>query len=222
MHQLCVAELVARCTTATSHYRHYQSSSNVFAMELFRRAICERDELAWEALYTQYRGMVRAWLCNHPAWPTIGDDLDSWVNCVFARFWSAVTPDRFASFPILAALLRYLKLCTHSVLLDELRARHVRQIQPLSEDVVATGDEDAERTVLVRVTSEALWTAINAEVRDETERLIACLGLALGMKPQEIHARHPDRFASVTQVYTVKRNLLDRLRRNAAIRQFVS
>jgi hypothetical protein len=107
------------------------------------------------------------------------------------------------------------------VLLDEVRARRVDRLQPLSEDVVATGVGNAERTVLERATSEALWTAIEAEARDEAERLVAYLSFALELKPQEIHARHPDRFASVAQVYTIKRNLLDRLRRNAAIRQFL-
>lgn len=219
--QLSVADLAARCATATSHFRHDQATTDAFAMELFRRAVCERDELAWEALYAQYRGMVRAWLCRHPAWPSICDDLEDWVNCVFERFWGAVTPDRFGSFPTLAALLRYLKLCAHSMMLDELRARHVRQVQPLSEDVVATGVGDAERTVTESATGEALWAVIDAEVKGEAERLVAYLSLALELKPQEIHARHPERFVTVAQVYTVKRNLLDRLRHNPTIRQFV-
>jgi hypothetical protein len=220
--RLSISALVAQCQAEKGRFQRHQSSSDAFAMELFRRAICERDERAWEAVYAQYRGMVRAWLSRHPAWPTVGDELDGWVNCVFARFWAAVTPNRFTCFPTLAALLHYLKLCTHSALLDEVRARHVRQLQPLSDDVVATGVGNAEHTVLESAASETLWAAIEAEVRAESERLVAWLGLALELKPQEIHARHPEQFASVTQVYTVKRNLLDRLRRNAAIRQLVS
>jgi DNA-directed RNA polymerase specialized sigma24 family protein len=220
--QLSIADLTDGCATATSHFRHDQATSDACAIELFRRAICARDELAWEAIYTQYHGMVRAWLCRHPAWPTIGDDLEDWVNGVFERFWSAVTPDRFCSFPTVAALLRYLKLCAHSVLLDELRARHGRRMQPLTEGIVATGVGNAERTVLASVTNKALWSAVEAEVKDEAERLVAYLSLALEMKPQEIHARHPEQFPSVAQVYTIKRNLLDRLRHNTAIRQLVS
>src|SRR5262249_2221811 len=163
--------------------------------------------LAWEAVYAQYRGLVRAWLCRHPVWPTVGDDLDDWVNCVFERFWAAVTPDRFLSFPTLASLLRYLKLCTHSVLLDGLRTQHHRQRDAGCGHGFETGAEDAERAVLERVTSEVLWTAIDAEVRNEAEHLVAWLGLALEMKPQEIHARHPEQFATVQHVYTIKRNL---------------
>jgi hypothetical protein len=220
--QLSVADLGARCATETGRYQDHRSSSDAFAVELFRRAICERDELAWEAVYAQYRGMVCSWLCRHPAWPSIGDDPEGWMNCVFERFWAAVTAERFDSFPTLAALLRYLKLCAHSVLLDELRARHVRQMQPFSEDIVATGMGNVERTVLESATSEALWAVIDAEVKDDAERLVAWLSLVLGLKPHEIHARHPEQFASVKQVYTVKRNLIDRLRRNPTIRQFVS
>jgi hypothetical protein len=213
--------ITAWCATATDRFRYHQDATDAFAMELFRRAICERDELAWEALYTQYRGLVRAWLCRHPAWPSIGDDCEEWVNCVFERFWSAITPERFGSFPSLAALLRYLKLCTHSVLLDELRARHGQQTKSPSEEIVATGIGDAEHMVTEGAASAALWAAIDAEVKDDAERLVAHLSLALELKPQEVYARHPERFASVTQVYTVKRNLLDRLRRNPTIRQFL-
>jgi hypothetical protein len=75
--------------------------------------------------------------------------------------------------------------------------------------------------VLERVTGKALWAAIEAEVKDEAQYLVACPGPALELKPQEILARHPEQFASVTQVYTVKRNLFDRLRRNPTIRQFL-
>jgi DNA-directed RNA polymerase specialized sigma24 family protein len=219
--QLPVADLAARCAMATSRFRHDQTTTDAFAMELFRRAICERDELAWEAVYVQYHGMVRTWLCRHPAWPSFGGDLEDWASLAFERFWAAVTPDRFASFPTLAALLRYLKLCTHSVLLDELRAQHRRQTTPISERIVDASVENAEDTVTESGASEALWAAIEAEVKDEAERLVAYLGLVCELKPQEIHARYPEQFASVTQVYTVKRNLLDRLRRNPTIRQFL-
>ncbi|CAA9541297.1 MAG: hypothetical protein AVDCRST_MAG88-32, partial [uncultured Thermomicrobiales bacterium] len=48
------------------------------------------------------------------------------------------------------------------------------------------------------------------------------LCLALELKPSEVHARYPDRFASVADVYRIKRNLLDRLRRSPEIRRFLA
>jgi hypothetical protein len=60
------------------------------------------------------------------------------------------------------------------------------------------------------------------EIKDEAARLVAYLSLALKRKPQAIHECHPEQFVTVAEVYTVKRILLDRLRRKPTIRQFVS
>ena len=58
---------------------------------------------------------------QHPASERIHEREDC-VNLVFERFWVAIGPDRFAEFPSVAALLKYLKMCVHTVLIDEVRA----------------------------------------------------------------------------------------------------
>ncbi len=68
---------------------------------------------------------------------------------------------------------------------------------------------------------QELRRAIDAELHDEAERLVAHLCLVLDLKPREVYERHPDRFADVADVYRVKRNLLERLRRSPAIRRFL-
>ena len=62
---------------------------------------------------------------------------------------------------------------------------------------------------------------MEAELLDQAERLVARLCLVLDLKPREVYERHPDRFADVADVYRVKRNLLERLRRSPAIRRFL-
>jgi hypothetical protein len=57
-----------------------------------------------------------------------------------------------------------------------------------------------------------------AEVQNEAERLVAHESFALDLKPGEIFERYPLHFADTADVYRVKRNLLDRLRRNPRIR----
>ena len=53
---------------------------------------------------------------------------------------------------------------------------------------------------------------------DEAERLVVYLSFVLDLKPAAIHGRHPGRFGSMADVYRVKRNALDRLRRSPEIR----
>jgi hypothetical protein len=89
--------------------------------ELFRQAICQADEHARAVLLTTYRGLVAAWIHRHPARVQVGESDDHWVCRTFERFWAATRPERWSKFPDRTAVLVYLKLCAHSVLMDEVR-----------------------------------------------------------------------------------------------------
>jgi hypothetical protein len=119
----------------------------------------------------------------------------------------------------LAAVLRYLKLCAHSVLLDAHRAMHVDRVWPLTENGIHIDTEITERKVVDHLTRDELWAAIAALVKDGRERLVAYSCWVLEMKPREVYARHPERFAGVADIYAIKRNLLDRLRHHARIQE---
>ena len=220
---LSLGELARRCREETSQYLRGDSTGGAFCFEIFRRAIREREERAWEAVFAQYRGMVLAWVHRHPAWRTGREEDAYWTNRAFERFWVAVTPERFATFPNIASLLRYLKLCTHSVLLDDARARRAASFQSLDDrgagEAAETGD--IAETTIGNLTGNDLWRVIEAELRDETERRVAYLSFVLGLKPRVIAEAHPELFGDVADVYRLKRSLLDRLQRNAAIRQFL-
>src|SRR3954453_12003781 len=52
--QLPIAELGALSRQHAGRYLSRVPPDDAYAFELFRRAICERDESAWASLYTQY------------------------------------------------------------------------------------------------------------------------------------------------------------------------
>jgi DNA-directed RNA polymerase specialized sigma24 family protein len=183
-------------------------------LDLFRRAIVESDQLAWNALYAQYQRLVRTWLRRHTAAALVGEADDYLVNRTFERFWLYVKPDRFNSFAGLSALLQYLKLCAHGVLLDEARAQSRRQALPGSGHEQPSAFEE----VIEQEAAITLWQLVETEAHDESELTIATLSFIHGLKPREIYEQHPDRYASIDEVYRIKRNLLDRLRRDELIR----
>jgi hypothetical protein len=191
-----------------------------YSRELFRRAICERDPEAWEALFSLYRGLVGSWCRKHPAADSV-QARDDCVNLVFERFWVAVGPDRFEEFPSTASLLKYLKMCVHTVLIDEVRARRAAQqalaAWPAEEGRMTAPDVGA--LAAVRLTEGELWQTIAREVADGVERLLLYLSAALDLSPRQIHARYPKLFPTVQDVYRTKRNVLDRLRRSHSLRQ---
>jgi hypothetical protein len=218
---LALADLARRCREETLRFLGGQDRSDEFCFEIFRRAVVGRDDRAWEAVVNQYRGIVLAYVGQHTAAAVLREPDDYWLNRAFQRFWSAVGPDRFSAFPDLPALLKYLKLCVHSVLLDEVRAR--RAAVPLDEVPETTPSRlNAEDTMIGQLSGEQLWAAITRELQDEAERRVAFLSFARDLKPAEIAARHANLFPGVADVYRIKRNIIERLRRNAEVRAFLN
>jgi len=207
---LGLRELVWACEEENRRRLRGETHRDDFSRELFRRAICERDAAAWESLFTLYRGLVASWVRQHPASDSVSER-DDCVNLVFERFW-------------VAALLKYLKMCVHTVLIDEVRARRVAQQSlaawPAEETLTATTDVGA--VAAARLADDELWDLVSREVTDEAERLLLYLTAGLDLSPRQIHARYPRVFSSIRDVYRIKRNVLDRLRRNQAVRRHLA
>ncbi|MGH2352042.1 MAG: sigma-70 family RNA polymerase sigma factor [Chloroflexota bacterium] len=221
-----VSELAAACRRETEKFRRGEPSRDDFCFELFRRAVCERHEEAWEAVIAQYRGIVLTWVRRNSA--AGREDADFWLNRTFDRFWSAVGPERFGMFDGLPKLLKYLQMCATTAVLDEARAQRAAQWESLDQ-----GAEDGERTArdtadtamdveasaVGRLAGREVWDTILGELPDEAERAVIYLSFALSMKPGEIHEHRRDLFPTVADVYRLKRNVLERLRRNPALRR---
>ncbi len=220
--QMPVEELAALSRQQMDRYLSQVPSEDMYAFELFRRAICERDERAWSCLYAQYHLLLLGWLRRHPARSASREDDEELINRAFGRFWECVGPARFPDFPSAAALLRYLKLCVHSVVLDDARAHQHddRESRDMETDERMTAP-DPTAAIAESDAAARLWDAIAAEVRGEAELLVARLCFLHGMRPREVFERHPEVYESVDAVYRVKRNLLDRLKRNRTVRAFV-
>jgi len=220
--ELPLIELARRCREETLRFLKGEDRDDAFCFEIFQRAVVERDDDAWEAIVGQYRGIVLAYVAQHTAAAILHESDEYWINRAFQRFWSAVGPTRFGQFPDLPALLKYLKLCVHSVLMDEVRSRRAGTTTSLDE-ISETGPSvaDAERSVLGNLAGEQLWAAIRRELQDSAEEQVIYLSFARDMKPAEIVERHPDLFSSVADVYRIKRNVIERLRRNAEVRAFL-
>lgn len=190
-----------------------EDGENASRMELFRRAICDREDAAWSSIVEQYSGTVLAAIRRHSASHQLHEDDIYWINRAFQRFWGAIGPERFGQFAELPAILGYLKMCAVSVLLDDLRASRRAQFAPIHETSPECAVEpDHGDLVSGRVDAAALWAAVLEALVSDTERLVAQLSFVGGLSPREIFARHSDRFASVEDVYRVKRNVVDRLR----------
>jgi hypothetical protein len=215
-----LAALERHCVVESERFYRGHPHDTRFAYELFRRALVERDEIAWEYVYNHYRGLVESWVRRSGAFTSSGETSEYFVISAFTRFWQAVTAERFDSFASLAALLHYLQLCAGCVVIDSVRAQSWAEMMPEEALIFAKGTSvSPDEEAMERVSRAEFWDYINELLNDEAERVVLHSSFVLGMKPGDIYTRRPDLFASVNDVYNVKRNILGRLSRNHELRE---
>jgi hypothetical protein len=220
--QMDLGTLVRHCVIESERFYRGQAHDTRFSYELFRRALVESNEIAWEHIYTHYSPLVESWVRRSGAFASSGESSEFFVGLAFTRFWRAIAV-RFDQFPTLASLLHYLQLCAGSVVIDSVRAQSWAEMLP--EEAIPFGhtphtspDEEA----MERVSREEFWSYINAQLNGEAERVVVFSSYVLGLKPGDIYQDRQDLFASVNDVYNVKRNVLGRLSRNQELRQMLA
>jgi hypothetical protein len=111
-------------------------------------------------------------------------------------------------------------MCVTAVVIDYARAQtaRTRMQQKLDANAVATPEQ-----ILIQATEcVELWQLVRRVAVTRQERTILYACFVLDLPPRMILARHPELFATITAVYSAKRNLLERLRRRPELRQFDS
>jgi hypothetical protein len=219
--QFALDTLVRRCVAENERFRRGEPSDPSYAHELFRRALAERDDAAWIALYDLYHNLVERWVCKSTAFELSGEPSDVLVGEAFARFWQAIPPARFAQFPSVAALLHYLQMCAGSVVIDSARAvarLASAEMAPLGNAHQRAPDEE----VLEQMRRRELWRYIGQRLNSQVERVVIVESFVNGLKPSDIQARHTELFASVNEVYMVKRNVIERLSRDQGLRALLA
>jgi DNA-directed RNA polymerase specialized sigma24 family protein len=220
LHALALASIAHRCTRETDAFFQRRSHDPAYCYELFRRAIVDRSQPAWHVLYAQYCPLVAGWVERHPAFVVTGEEVQFFVNRAFEKMWAALDAGKFAQFPDLKSLLRYLQMCVHSTIVD-----HSRKAEQVVESVEVESLSDGSSTqgprsddlALVGVYREQFWEQINARLNDEKERRVVYGSYVLGLKPRELCETYQETFDDVRDVYRVKENVLARLRRDAEL-----
>ncbi|MCU0491351.1 MAG: sigma-70 family RNA polymerase sigma factor [Chloroflexaceae bacterium] len=221
--QLDLSTLMRRCSAESERFYRGIPHDTRYSYELFRRALVERNEAAWEYLFHHYNSLVEGWVRRSGAFTSSGESSEYFVVGAFTKFWRAVSPERFAAFPTLASLLHYLQLCATSVVIDTVRAQSWSEMVP-EENATAshTPHSSPDEEAMHRVHREEFWRFIDEQLHTEDERIVVYGSFVLGMTPRAIQARYANLFSSVNDVYNVKRNVLGRLARNSQLRQLIA
>lgn len=216
--QLSLAGLSHRCAEETDRFFQRQPNDARFCFELFRRAALDGDQRAWSFLYRQYRPLVTGWIKRHSGFQSTGEEADYFINRAYEKLWSAMSPDKFEKFPDLRSILRYLQMCVHSVIVDELR-RHEHEELEL-EEITKQAEADLpaiEDRAMHRIERDELWRFLETKLNDEKEKVCTYATFVLGFKPRHIQEQFSSVFENVEDIYLVKQNVIARLRRDPEV-----
>lgn len=215
---LDLVDLANRCREETEHFRMHQNHDTRYCFELFRRAICEQDQLAWNFICKQYEPLVANWWIKpHSGFKMSGEDVEQIINRTFEKFWSALTAEKFKEFSDIGSLLRYLKMCVHSVIVDQNRSAEQPSLYLVDrEEKIASKDPNLlpEELVIENESKLDFWNWISAQINSEKERLVVYGTFSLNLKPRELYNIFNNVFNDIDEIYTTKQNVLARLRRN--------
>lgn len=221
---LTIADLADRCAQETERFFHGDNHDPRYCFELFRRAILERDQSAWEIIHVQYQALVTGWVKQHRAFEAGGEEVQYFVNRAFEKVWIALTPEHFTHFPDLRSLLRYLKMCVHSAIVDHNRAAE-QSAGDVDIDAPAVENKLQSPAIEDQAFDQAFrrqfWNWIDGRLHDDEERLVIRCSFIFGMKPQEIYERFHELFDDVDEIYRIKQNVLARLRRDPGFQRFL-
>lgn len=200
------------CSEESQRFLRRVAHDPRFCYELFRRAIVGRDQRAWDRVYAQFTEetpVVRRWVERHPMFTMTGEEAGFFINRAIEKMWSAITPEKFAAFPDLTSLMRYLKMCVNSVISDYARHAHPAELELQESDV--SPNSTAYQS---RVEREEFWRLIRGRLNSDQERTAVYCRFDVGMKPSEIATQYPQIFANVQEVYRVLQNVISRLKRD--------
>jgi hypothetical protein len=208
---LRASELAEQCLREIQAYRRGDASTDVYGVELLRRATIQGDQEAWTWLQHCLSGVVRGWLHRHPSRETAYrlESEENYVAQAFERFWQATTLTQQVEFRTLAAALQYLHASLNGAILDRLRA-YSRPREVSLPEPGEPGEPEAEGNT----DYSEVWEILKALLPNEHEQQVAYLLFQCGLKPREIVRFCPQEFRDIREIYRLRRNIMERMLRN--------
>lgn len=223
---LSLSSLCYRCARESDNFFNRKKHDPRYCYHLFRRAVLQQDQRAWECLYRQYHPLVASWVERHALFKSCHEERQYFVNRAFEKMWAALNPQKLERFPDLKSILRYLQMCVHSAIVDYLRAQEQAELvtdSPALERQMVDGEALApEREAIRRTQAAVLWKMIAARLKDEKERKVVYGSFILALKPSDLVVHYAGTFENVGEIYRVKENVLARFRRDEDLKRFLN
>lgn len=221
LQHMAVEDLAQKCAQETDRFFTHHDYDSSYGFELFRRAVRDKDEHALEVVFTQYQPLVARWVDRwtdrHPEFLLIDEDAQDFIAQAFERFWISFTPAKYDKSQNLAAVLRYLQMCVHSVITDAWRKfRRSRLEQVMMDEEQEFSHSESTPEDLLQ--NDEFWQLIKEKSKNPKEYMVVYASFSLALSPRDILAEYPGLFRDIKEIYQYKANLLDRLERDDEIK----
>jgi DNA-directed RNA polymerase specialized sigma24 family protein len=220
--QVDLKQLIRLCHEESHQERQEEVG---YCFELFRRALANDDQVAWEAIQKQYHGLVLSWLRRAAGDLLASTEDDDLTQTIFAKFWVSLRHKEGLlsdSFPHIGALLKYLNRCALTTFLDfqTKRQRRAKLQKRLVQEVSVNVYADPIPKLVESLQQEEKLLAVRrwarSHITDELEMQLYTLLYSEGLKPRDIVARYPQQFPTTEDVRRVQARILARARRALA------
>ena len=210
--EMNINELAAHCVGEINNFRRGEPGTEIYSLELLRRAIVQGDQEAWVWIQHCFGELVFSWLNRHPN-REAACDLDNEENYVaqtFERFWQARALTQHIEFHSLADALQSMRACLNGAIIDSLRAYSRSKEIPLPDPV-----EPGELQFEDKFESNDVWDTLKKVIPNGNEQRLAYLLFHCGLKPRQIIRFCPQEFSDIHDIYRLRSNMMNRLVRNA-------
>ncbi|MGB0386697.1 MAG: RNA polymerase sigma factor [Ardenticatenaceae bacterium] len=218
-YQLSINTVVQGCQNEAQRPREEEQG---YCFELFRRAVENQDNQAWEALHQQYGRLIHSWIHGRTANTLSIEEREDLIQDIWTNFYSSLVKYSIPlnkNFKHVGALLSYLNKCVITAIIDhQRRLAKQKRIQKKLEMESHKSYSAPDASVLGRISEqkqvEAVKEWIEKNVTDPKEQIVLVCSFEMELKPKEIYERYPTMFSNVQTVYRVKERLLKRARRS--------
>ena len=209
INRLNLSRLADRCSLELVKRRRKEAADDSYCLEIFRRAILERDDEAWSILQGCFSENVRIWIRSHANsnLALLRDSEENYVAQTFSRFWVAVH-EQHSEFRTLNGALSYLHATLDGIFRDMMRSYRRSQEVPLPEQ-----DSPEEPAAEQPDDDLDVWNTLLGLLNNERERRVVQLLYYHGLTPKKIVKHFPQEFSNEKEIYRVNYNIVERLQR---------
>lgn len=206
--------ILENCLNELKLFKQTGTGESVHCLKLFRIGIQDEDQHAFSLIFLNFHSQVEHWIFAHEKFYITGESVEHFVSVTFSKFYHALQGSKFARMDTFAGVMKYLKLCVHSVITDYLRSLPPPTVN-IEDVAIATESKPLDATF------DEIWQRILVLITDPIDQLIARKVFVEGYRPAEICEQFSDKFENPRQVSVALQRIRRHLRTDNQLRNLL-